>query len=320
MPSVNHRRWPGRSDGRLLGLAFPVADIRQSCAIQCPDNGSIMTAPRENRLVRRYIQVKGDKQLEQTAQDHSEDTPRALIKAAERIFLAGDAAHTHSPKAGQGMNVSMQDTYNLVWKLGSVITGAADPIILDTYESERRPVAEEHMKIDSVLVHAYEQEAKDAEGVDQVRDEYAGFMAGVKITYAPNMLVASNEKSGDRALAKNIAVGMRIQSFPVVNQADGSTIPLLNVLPSNGWWRLIVFSGDLRRPGVWERLTSFAETFSNAPTWHIVTRLRTQEGAALHSKLSWYMRVRERASTSWISRISFIHLMTSGVGLLEDIC
>ncbi|KAF4186782.1 hypothetical protein CNMCM8927_005060 [Aspergillus lentulus] len=284
---------------------FP--DIRQSCAIQCPGHGSIMTAPRENRLVRFYIQIKGDKELERMAQNHSDDTPRALINAAERwispyklsykhcdwwsiypvgqrlvkeyriknrIFLAGDAAHTHSPKAGQGMNVSMQDTYNLVWKLGSVITGVADPIILDTYESERRPVAEELMKMDSVLVHAYEQEAKDAEGVDQVRDEYSGFMSGVKITYAPNMLVAGNEKSGDRALAKNIAVGMRIPSFPVVNQADGSTIPLLNVLPSNGCWRLIVFSGDLRRPRVWERLTSFAESFSQRS--HLAHRHQTQ--------------------------------------------
>ncbi|GIJ91196.1 hypothetical protein Asppvi_010161 [Aspergillus pseudoviridinutans] len=119
-----------------------------------------MTAPRENHLVRLYIQVKADKQLEQMAQDHSEDTPRALIEAAQRWispyklpykhcdwwsiypvgqrmvkkyrikdrnFLAGDAAHTHSPKAGQGMNVSMQDTYNLVWKLGSVITGVEIP-------------------------------------------------------------------------------------------------------------------------------------------------------------------------------------------------
>lgn len=60
-------------------------------------------------------------------------------------------------------------------------------LILDTHESEQRPVAEEPMKMDSVLVHAYEQEANDADGVDQVRDEYSGSMAGVKSTYAPNM-------------------------------------------------------------------------------------------------------------------------------------
>lgn len=135
-------------------------------------------------------------------------------------------------------------------------------LILDTHESEQRPVAEEPMKMDSVLVHAYEQEANDADGVDQVRDEYSGSMAGVKSTYAPNMRVASNEKSGNRALAKNIAVGMRLPSFPVVNQADGSTIPLLNLMSSGGCWRLIVFSGDLRRPRVCERLTSFAESFT----------------------------------------------------------
>src|SRR6185437_14901813 len=58
-----------------------------------------------------------------------------------RVFLTGDAAHTHSPKGGQGMNVSIQDTYNLTWKLGSVITRVAHPCILDTFEPERRPVA-----------------------------------------------------------------------------------------------------------------------------------------------------------------------------------
>jgi len=43
-----------------------------------------------------------------------------------RVFIAGDACHTHSPKAGQGMNVSMQDSFNLGWKLASVSGGSAD--------------------------------------------------------------------------------------------------------------------------------------------------------------------------------------------------
>jgi len=49
-----------------------------------------------------------------------------------RVFLAGDAVHTHSPKAGQGMNVSMQDAYNLGWKIESVINGTAERSILST--------------------------------------------------------------------------------------------------------------------------------------------------------------------------------------------
>ena len=65
-----------------------------------------------------------------------------------RVFLAGDAVHTHSPKAGQGMNISMQDCYNLGWKLGLVIKGIAQPSILDTYQSERRRVAQDLIAFD----------------------------------------------------------------------------------------------------------------------------------------------------------------------------
>ena len=54
-----------------------------------------------------------------------------------RVFLAGDACHTHSPKAGQGMNVSLQDGYNIGWKLASVLKGLAPPSILETYVLER---------------------------------------------------------------------------------------------------------------------------------------------------------------------------------------
>jgi 2-polyprenyl-6-methoxyphenol hydroxylase-like FAD-dependent oxidoreductase len=57
-----------------------------------------------------------------------------------RAFLAGDAAHVHSPAGGQGMNTGIQDAYNLGWKLAAVIAGA-DVALLDTYEEERLPVA-----------------------------------------------------------------------------------------------------------------------------------------------------------------------------------
>lgn len=57
-----------------------------------------------------------------------------------RVFLAGDAAHVHSPAGGQGMNTGIQDAYNLSWKLAAVLDGA-DNTLLDTYEAERIPVA-----------------------------------------------------------------------------------------------------------------------------------------------------------------------------------
>ena len=57
-----------------------------------------------------------------------------------RIFLAGDAAHVHSPAGAQGMNTGIQDAWNLGWKLALVSRGAAHPVLLDSYEPERLPV------------------------------------------------------------------------------------------------------------------------------------------------------------------------------------
>lgn len=58
-----------------------------------------------------------------------------------RVFLAGDAAHVHSPAGGQGMNTGMQDAFNLGWKLASAVAGTASEILLDSYHIERHPVA-----------------------------------------------------------------------------------------------------------------------------------------------------------------------------------
>ena len=64
----------------------------------------------------------------------------AVHYRAGRVFLAGDAAHIHSPAGGQGMNTGIQDAVNLGWKLAHVLRGCAEPAVLDTYEQERAPV------------------------------------------------------------------------------------------------------------------------------------------------------------------------------------
>ena len=61
----------------------------------------------------------------------------------DRVFLAGDAAHIHPPTGAQGMNTGIQDAYNLAWKLALVVKGAAHPVLLESYDAERRPVGEE---------------------------------------------------------------------------------------------------------------------------------------------------------------------------------
>ncbi|MFJ9540479.1 FAD-dependent monooxygenase [Streptomyces sp. NPDC101225] len=85
----------------------------------------------------------------------SEFRPRAALAdrfRSGRVFLAGDAAHVHSPAGGQGLNTSVQDAYNLGWKLGAVLADGARAALLDTYEEERRPIAAQMLGI-STGVH-----------------------------------------------------------------------------------------------------------------------------------------------------------------------
>ncbi|WP_329208088.1 FAD-dependent monooxygenase [Streptomyces sp. NBC_00683] len=90
----------------------------------------------------------------------SDFRPRAALAErfrAGRVFLTGDAAHVHSPAGGQGLNTSVQDAYNLGWKLGQVLRQGAPPALLDSYEEERRPVAADMLGL-STRIHRGEQE------------------------------------------------------------------------------------------------------------------------------------------------------------------
>ncbi|KAH8110134.1 FAD binding domain-containing protein [Phellopilus nigrolimitatus] len=83
---------------------------------------------------------------------------RANIRMAERfhvgrVFIVGDAAHAHSPTGGQGLNSSIQDSFNLAWKLALVVKGHALPALLDSYEVERVPVIAEMLKITTDLLN-----------------------------------------------------------------------------------------------------------------------------------------------------------------------
>ncbi|HET9396234.1 MAG TPA: FAD-dependent monooxygenase, partial [Nitrospiraceae bacterium] len=72
---------------------------------------------------------------------------------AGRVFLIGDAAHIHPPTGGQGLNTSVQDAYNLGWKLAAVM-GGCDETLLDTYEEERRPIAASVLGLSAKLLEA----------------------------------------------------------------------------------------------------------------------------------------------------------------------
>jgi hypothetical protein len=88
-----------------------------------------------------------------TSRFHS-DERQAVHYRAGRVFLAGDAAHTHSPAGGQGMNTGLLDSANLSWKLVAALSNPASEALLDTYESERHPVGAAVIKGSGRLLRA----------------------------------------------------------------------------------------------------------------------------------------------------------------------
>nr|WP_145402222.1 FAD-dependent monooxygenase [Paenibacillus xylanexedens] len=123
-----------------------------------------------------------------------------------RVFLAGDAAHVHSPAGGQGMNTGIQDAYNLGWKLDAVLRGA-DAALLDTYDEERRPVAQAVLedstkKMGGVIRTASERGAL-SQSLSTVSDDLT---SGLLISYRSSSLAYPSHQTnisrlmpGDRA-------------------------------------------------------------------------------------------------------------------------
>ncbi|WP_369980406.1 FAD-dependent oxidoreductase [Xanthomonas bundabergensis] len=123
-----------------------------------------------------------------------------------RVFLAGDAAHIHPPTGGQGLNTSVQDAYNLGWKLAAVIAGAADAL-LDSYEQERRPIAAGMLGLSVKLLDAARQGDMRRGRQTQQLDLY----------YADSALVQPATPSA------RIAAGARAPDAPVLGAAGQAT-------------------------------------------------------------------------------------------------
>jgi phenol 2-monooxygenase len=182
--------------------------------------------------------------------DKFDDVPEEQEQARlPRVFIAGDACHTHSPKAGQGMNVSMQDGFNLGWKLASVLRGQSSPEILHTYSYERQTIAKELIDFDRKWARMFSAPPKDpsdpkSEGVDPAEFQkyfvkQGRFTAGTETRYPPSIISA---KPTYQHLAEGLIVGMRFHSAPVIRLADARPVHLGHTVTADGRWRLFVFA------------------------------------------------------------------------------
>ncbi|HTU98807.1 MAG TPA: FAD-dependent monooxygenase [Solirubrobacteraceae bacterium] len=166
-----------------------------------------------------------------------------------RVFIAGDACHTHSAKAGQGMNVSMQDAFNLGWKLAAVLNGRSDPALLATYSAERQPIARELIEFDrewsAMLAAPPRDPARPERGgldPDELQNYFVRqgrYTAGVATRYPPSTLIGPPDHSG---FAAGFEIGTRFHSAPVIRAADGRSMQLGHVARADGRWRLYAFA------------------------------------------------------------------------------
>jgi len=185
--------------------------------------------------------------------DDVDDDQRSNL--TPRVFVAGDACHTHSPKAGQGMNVSMQDTFNLGWKLAHVLQGRADESLLHSYSKERlieakRLVETDHKWARIMSAPPGKSAIDDGDEPRMIRQfkENLEFTGGNAVVYDASHLTVKNEY---QALASGLVIGRRFHSAPVVRLADAKQMQLGHVHEADGKWRIYAFAGqhDSSAPG-----------------------------------------------------------------------
>jgi Phenol hydroxylase, C-terminal dimerisation domain/FAD binding domain len=188
------------------------------------------------------------------------------------VFIAGDACHTHSPKAGQGMDVSMQDGFNLGWKLASVILGRCSPTILHTYSDERRTVAAELIDFDRKFAEMFSASPKDpsdadSEGVDPAESQkyfvkQGRFTAGTATRYYPSIISAEPTY---QHLAAGLEIGMRFHSAPVIRLADAKPVHLGHTVKADGRWRLFAFAAAEHPVAPSSKLWALCEFLAGSP-------------------------------------------------------
>ncbi|WP_129661839.1 FAD-binding monooxygenase [Rothia uropygialis] len=181
-----------------------------------------------------------------------------------RVFITGDACHTHSAKAGQGMNVSMQDGFNLGWKLGHVLTGLSPESLLSTYSEERQVIAKNLIDFDkewSTLMAAKPEDLPDESSLEDFYVKTAEFPAGFMTEYAPSMVTAGRDH---QELASGFPIGKRFKSARVNRVCDANPLHLGHLAEADGRWRIYVFA-DSPAAGEDSQLTEFADWFAHDP-------------------------------------------------------
>ncbi|WP_345154882.1 FAD-binding monooxygenase, partial [Arthrobacter ginkgonis] len=190
--------------------------------------------------------------------------PEHLGTRTPRVFITGDACHTHSAKAGQGMNVSMQDGFNIGWKLAHVLEGRSPESLLSTYSAERQVIAKNLIDFDkewSTLMAKKPEEFNDPSELEDFYVRTAEFPAGFMTQYAPSLIIG---EPVHQDLAAGFPVGKRFKSARVSRVCDTNPLHLGHQATADGRWRIHVFA-DPSPAGAPSPVTDLAQWLATAP-------------------------------------------------------
>lgn len=255
-------------EGGLLRIAAPVADRSEAT----PEN-----------IIKSMKEILSPYELNVTRIDWCGvfGTRRRVASSASkysRVFLAGDALHVHSPRAGIGMNFSIQDgkyyaivrytswltfvAYNLGWKIAHVVKGISPLAILKTYDEERGLTTKQLVAFDKALSQQAPLGANfSVKGTRQGLEDNLLFTSTVAIQYDAGLLVAKEGASivSKQDLAPGIIVGRRLPSHTVERHANGEPVDFAQSFPSDGRYRVVVFAGDISQPNQLRRVEQLSQ-------------------------------------------------------------
>ncbi|ESZ95548.1 hypothetical protein SBOR_4077 [Sclerotinia borealis F-4128] len=270
----------------VIETDFP--DLWSKTVVQA-ETGAILAIPRERNMTRLYIE------LQDTAEENSKKVVQDFVMKraeeifspyvlkwkriewfavyrfgqraakrfsddAQRIFIVGDAAHTHSPKAAQGMNVSMHDSFNLSWKLALTIKSFALPSLLQTYTQERQAVARDLLAFDFEHANAYS--AGDPKALADNFAQNVRFISGLA-EYGENVLnipeVVARVRSKTESLSSYrvrtkgqrrggiLKAGALLPPARVTRYIDANPVDLQLDIPLLGQFRIFFFTPNVHR-------------------------------------------------------------------------
>lgn len=258
----------GVLDG-VLETDFP--DIWSKVAIQSEALGSVLLIPRERGLTRLYIEMRpGSNEAvgkEPITHEFVQKRAQAIMHPyrlewrhvewfgrykigqrvaarftddERRVFIAGDASHTHSPKAAQGMNTGMHDSWNLAWKLNFAIRKLAKPCLLESYEQERQKIAKDLIDFDYEHANAFH--AGDPTVLAANFAKNVAFISGYGVSYDFNVLNVQS-KGNHRG---DLTPGFLLPPAKVTRYIDANPVDIQTDIPALGQFRIYFFTHNIK--------------------------------------------------------------------------